>query len=120
MLEIHVPSSACSITCSKSNCIVYVCNSTSLHASDLLGRYIYIYMINMNVIYILAMRIYYINPFVVNKPSWVLLEAVVTLPSQLLYPSSFNVSYCKHQMVYGISISYFLCLPEASVSGCGD
>ena len=26
----------------------------------------------------------------------------------------------KHQIVYRFSISYFLCLPEASVSGCGD
>ena len=29
--------------------------------------------------------------------------------------TSFCILYCKHQMVYGISISYFLCLPEASV-----
>ena len=28
---------------------------------------------------------------------------------------------CKHLIVYGFHISYFfLCLPEASVSGCGD
>ena len=32
-------------------------------------------------------------------------------------PSSFSVLYCKHQIVHGISVSYFLCLPEASVSG---
>ena len=35
-------------------------------------------------------------------------------------PPSFRVLYCKHQIVYAISISYLLCLPEASVSGCGD
>ena len=35
-------------------------------------------------------------------------------------PPTFCVLYCKHQIVYGISISYFLCLSEASVSGCGD
>ena len=28
------------------------------------------------------------------------------------------VLYCEHQIVYGISLSYFLCLPEALVSGC--
>ena len=28
--------------------------------------------------------------------------------------------YCKHQIVYGFSLSQFLWLPEASVSGCGD
>ena len=33
---------------------------------------------------------------------------------------SFCVLYCKRQIGYGISISYILCLPEASVSGCGD
>ena len=32
----------------------------------------------------------------------------------------FCVLYCKHQIVYEISLAYFLCLPEASVSGCGD
>ena len=35
-------------------------------------------------------------------------------------PLSFSVLYCKHQIVYGISISYFSYLPEVSVSGCGD
>ena len=35
-------------------------------------------------------------------------------------PISFCVLYCKHQnIVYKISISYFLRLPEAPVSGCG-
>ena len=34
-----------------------------------------------------------------------------------LPPSSFV--YCKYQIVHGNSLSYFLCLPEASVSGCG-
>ena len=34
-------------------------------------------------------------------------------------PPSFCVLYCKYQIVYGISI-YFLSLPEASVSECGD
>ena len=34
-------------------------------------------------------------------------------------PPSFCVLYTKHQIVYGISLSYFLCLPDASVSGCG-
>ena len=34
-------------------------------------------------------------------------------------PQSSCVLYCKHQIVHGIFISYFLCLPEASVSGCG-
>ena len=33
---------------------------------------------------------------------------------------SFWVLYCKHQIVYRFSIYYFLCFPEASVSGCGD
>ena len=28
--------------------------------------------------------------------------------------------YCKHQIVYGFSLSHFLWLPEALVSGCGD
>ena len=28
--------------------------------------------------------------------------------------------YCKHQIVDVYNIFYFLCLPEASVSGCGD
>ena len=28
--------------------------------------------------------------------------------------------YCKHQIVYGFSLSHFLWLPEASISGCGD
>ena len=28
--------------------------------------------------------------------------------------------YCIHHIVHGITISYFLCLPEASVSGCGE
>ena len=28
--------------------------------------------------------------------------------------------YCKHQIVYHISLSYFLCSPEVSVSGCED
>ena len=27
--------------------------------------------------------------------------------------------YCKHQIVYGFSLSQFLWLPETSVSGCG-
>ena len=31
-------------------------------------------------------------------------------------PPSSSV-YCKHQIIYRISLSYFLCLPEASVSG---
>ena len=35
-------------------------------------------------------------------------------------PPSFCVLYCKHQIVYGFSISCFLCLPEDSVYGCGD
>ena len=35
-------------------------------------------------------------------------------------PPSFCVLYCKLQLVYGISISYFSCLPGASVSGSGD
>ena len=35
-------------------------------------------------------------------------------------PPSFCVLYWKHQIVYWISIYYFLCLPEALVSGCGD
>ena len=30
------------------------------------------------------------------------------------------VLYCKHQIVYGFSLSHFLWFPEASVSGCGD
>ena len=51
---------------------------------------------------------------------WVLLAAAVTLPSQLPYSPSLCLFYCKHQIVYGISISYILRLPEASVSGCGD
>ena len=47
---------------------------------------------------------------------WVLLVAVVTLPSQLQYPIILCiVLYCLRQY-----ISCFLCLPEASVSGCGD
>ena len=33
---------------------------------------------------------------------------------------SFCVLCCKHQIVYRFFVSYFLCLPEASVSGCGD
>ena len=33
-----------------------------------------------------------------------------------LPPIIFCELYCKHQMVYGISLSYFLSLPEASVS----
>ena len=49
---------------------------------------------------------------------WVLLVVAVTLPSQLPYPHH-HLSI-KHQIVYGIYKSYFLCLPEASVSGCGD
>ena len=35
-------------------------------------------------------------------------------------PSSFCALHCKHQIVHGISLSYFLCLHEASVSGCRD
>ena len=35
-------------------------------------------------------------------------------------PPSFCVLYCNHQTVYGISISYFLCLTEATVSGCRE
>ena len=35
-------------------------------------------------------------------------------------PISFCVLYCKHQVVYVISISYFFCLPEGSVSECRD
>ena len=35
-----------------------------------------------------------------------------------LPPSSFV--YCKPQIVHGFSLSHFLWLPEASVSGCGD
>ena len=31
----------------------------------------------------------------------------------------FCVLYCKHQIVYGISIYCFLCFPVASVSRCG-
>ena len=34
-------------------------------------------------------------------------------------PPLFCVFYCKYHVVYGISISYFLCLPEPSGSGCG-
>ena len=30
------------------------------------------------------------------------------------------VLYYKHQIVYGFSLSSFLCLPEASASGCGE
>ena len=30
------------------------------------------------------------------------------------------VFFCKHQIVYGFSLAYFLWLPEASVSGSGD
>ena len=30
-----------------------------------------------------------------------------------------TVLCCKHLIVYGFHI-FFLCLPEASVSGCGD
>ena len=42
----------------------------------------------------------------------------IAIATELL--PSFYVLYCKHQIVYGFSISYFLCLPETSVSGCGD
>ena len=35
-------------------------------------------------------------------------------------PPSFFVLYCKNQILYGFSITYFLCMPEASVSGRGD
>ena len=50
-----------------------------------------------------------------------MLVAAVTLPSQLPYtPIIVCVLYCKHQIVYGFSLSHFLWLPEASVSGCGE
>ena len=35
-----------------------------------------------------------------------------------LLTSFFSVLYCKHQIFHGFSLSYFLCLPEASVSRC--
>ena len=40
----------------------------------------------------------------------------------VLPPSFFNycVLFCKHKIVCGVSLSYFLCLPEALVSVCGD
>ena len=37
-----------------------------------------------------------------------------------LPPVIVRVLYCKYQIIYGIFLSYFLCLHEASVSGCGD
>ena len=52
----------CSVTCSDNNCIVNVCNNTLLHAFDYVGRYMY--MTNLNVIYIFTIRIYYLNHFV--------------------------------------------------------
>ena len=41
----------------------------------------------------------------VRAGSWVLLVAVVTLPSQLPYPIIVCALYCKHQIVYGFSLS---------------
>ena len=41
---------------------------------------------------------------------WVLLVAAVKLLSQLPYSIIFCVLYCKHQIVYGISLSYFFML----------
>ena len=49
-----------------------------------------------------------------------MLVTAVTLPSQLPYPIIVCALYCKHQIVYGFSLSHFLWLPEALVSGCGD
>ena len=43
---------------------------------------------------------------------------IITIATALP-PSSF-VYCCKHQIVYGFSLSHFLWLPEASVSECGD
>ena len=49
----------------------------------------------------------------------VLLVAAVTLPSQLPYPH--HSVYCIVNIKYFMEfLCYFLCLPGASVSGCGD
>ena len=40
----------------------------------------------------------------------------VNIAIALPYSSSVCLLYCKNQSVYGISLSIFLCLPEASVS----
>ena len=53
----------------------------------------------------------------VSAGLWVLLVAAVSLTSQLPTLIIFCVLYCEHQIMYGISLSYFLCFPEASVSG---
>ena len=44
--------------------------------------------------------------------------ALVLLKLEYNYNNKFIIIH-KHQIVYGFSISYFLCLPEVSVSGCG-
>ena len=46
--------------------------------------------------------------------------AAVTLPSKLSYPPSLSVYCIVRQTVYGISLTYFLRLPEAPVSGRRD
>ena len=43
----------------------------------------------------------------------------VNIASETPIPQSSCVLYCKHQTVYGFSLSYFLCLPEALISRCG-
>ena len=40
----------------------------------------------------------------------------IAIPTAL---TSSSFVYCKDEMVYGISLSHFLCLPEAPVFGCG-
>ena len=53
----------CSVTSSDSKCIVNVCNNTSLQEFNFVGCYIYIYMINLKVIYIFVIKIHYLNLF---------------------------------------------------------
>ena len=40
---------------------------------------------------------------------------IATAPATCPTPIIFCVLYCKHKIVYGFSLFYFLCLPDASV-----
>ena len=64
-LYLHI-SMSCIITfrntCSNRKCIVNVCNNTFLYMSNSVGQYMYIWLIWTS--YIVATRIYYVNPFV--------------------------------------------------------
>ena len=50
------PSATSSATCT---CIVNACNNTLLHAFHIVGRYVYIHVINLNITYIYYYYYYY-------------------------------------------------------------